>query len=387
MKSIYVTILLLLSTLMITVGQTNETDSLNRLMAQTGADTTRVLLLSQLANSYRFFNPDSAMIIAQQALLLSRKLNFTKGEIRALNALGSILQIQGEYPKALEIELEALRISKNSHDPEEATSLAYIGFVYMQLGEYRQALRYFRQVLEIDERRQIINIAALSGIGDAYEKMNQLDSASFYQLQAHALLKDMPRGTLQSLVLMRLGVIQARLGNIAGALRYYHDALENAYLTGDLLNQGRVQQRIAELYHQSHQMDSSLAYARQAFSTCERVSHKLWQLQASSLLVKLHQEHNKLDSAFYYLQVSAVIKDSLFGPEKFQRLQLLTSIEQQRQQEILQAQAAFKNKIRLYALLATLAVFLLLAIILYRNNRQKQKLPKPSSSKKKKWLL
>jgi signal transduction histidine kinase len=89
--------------------------------------------------------------------------------------------------------------------------------------------------------------------------------------------------------------------------------------------------------------------------------------------VKLYQEHKKLDSAFYYLQISSVIKDSLFGPEKFQRLQLLTSIEQRRQQEILQAQAAFKNKIRLYVLLATLGVFLLLAIILYRNNRQKQK--------------
>jgi signal transduction histidine kinase len=373
MKPLYITILLVLSTLMIAVSQTSETDSLKKLLAQTGTDTTRVLLLNGLASSYRFSNPDSAMILAQQALLLSRKMNFTRGEVRALNALGSTLQIRGEYPKALEMEFEALRISKNSHDPEEATSLAYIGGVYLQLSEYRQALRYFRQALEINERRQNITISTLSNIGDAYEKMNQLDSASFYQLQANTLLKDVPRGTLHSLVPTRLGVIQARLGNIAGALRYYHDALENAFLTGDLLNQGRVQHRIAELYHQSHQLDSSLAYARLAFITCERVSHKLWQLQASSLLVKLYQEHNKLDSAFYYLQVSAVIKDSLFGPEKFQRLQLLTSIEQQRQQEILQAQAAFKNKIRLYALLAILAVFLLLAIILYRNNRQKQK--------------
>ena len=79
MKSLYITILLLLSTLMITVSQTNDTDSLKKLFAQTGTDTTRVLLLNGLASSYRFSNPDSAMILTRRALQLSRKLNFTKG--------------------------------------------------------------------------------------------------------------------------------------------------------------------------------------------------------------------------------------------------------------------------------------------------------------------
>ncbi|MBC7827399.1 MAG: tetratricopeptide repeat protein [Chitinophagaceae bacterium] len=374
MKPFYVTILLLLSNLMIAVSQTSDTDSLKKLLAQTDADTTRVLLLSRLAGAYRFSNLDTALILSQQALLLSRKLNFTRGEVRALNLLGSTLQSLGEYPKALEAEFEALRMSKSSHDREaEATSLVYIGSIYIQLNEYQQALFYLQQVLKIDECPQHIAILALSAIGDAYEKMNRLDSASVYQLQAKGMLKELPRGTLQSLVPLRLGRIQVRLGNSASALRYYHDVLDNAHLTGDLLNQGRAQHRIAEIYHQSHQLDSSLMYARLAFINCQQTSQKLWQLYASDLLVKLFQEQNKLDSAYYYLQVSQVIKDSLFSPEKFQRLQLLTSIEQQRQREILQAQADFKNKIRLYASLATVGVFLVLAILLYRNNRQKQK--------------
>ena len=187
------------------------------------------------------------------------------------------------------------------------------------------------------------------------------------------MLKELGRGPLHSLVRLRLGIIEDRLGNKISALSYYHDALDSANLIGDLINRGRAQQRIAEVYHQLHQLDSSLTYARLAFITCEQASQKLWQLYASNLLVKLFQEQNKLDSAFYYQQAALVIKDSVFSPEKFQRLQLLTSTEQQRQQEILQAQESFKNKIKLYALLAALGVFLLIAIILYRNNRQKQK--------------
>src|SRR4051794_20314975 len=108
MRSLYITILLLLSTLMTAISQMSETDSIKKLLAQSRADTTKALLLSQLANAYRFSNPDTAIILAQKALLLSRKLNFSRGEVRALNSFGSPLQIQGEYPKALEVELEAL---------------------------------------------------------------------------------------------------------------------------------------------------------------------------------------------------------------------------------------------------------------------------------------
>src|SRR5262249_11149712 len=42
-------------------------------------------------------------------------------------------------------------------------------------------------------------------------------------------------------------------------------------------------------------------------------------------------------------------------------------------QQVEAAKTAFKNKVTQYGLLAGLAVFLLIAFILYRNNRQKQK--------------
>ncbi|MEP7374744.1 MAG: ATP-binding protein [Chitinophagaceae bacterium] len=374
MKSLSVVILLLLLNPIMVDSQIAETDSLKRLLAQASPDTTRVVLLNRLAGLYRFNKPDSAIILIQQGLQLARKLNYTRGEVRALSAFGEALRFQGEYPTAMATEFEALRISRNSHDPEpEATSLTVIGSIYIQLNEFQQGLSYFRRALKINERLEQTNILALSSIGDAYEKMNQLDSASFYQEQAYSRLKALPRGNLASLVTMRLGILQARLGNTAAALGHYHYALANANLMGDLLNRGRVQYQIAELYYQLKQPDSSLAYARQAFITCQQAVQKSWQVFSSNLLVKLYRERDNLDSAFYYQQVATALKDSLYGPEKFQRLQLLTSMEQLRQQEILQAQERFKNKIKLYALLAAVLVFLFLAIILYRNNRQKQK--------------
>jgi signal transduction histidine kinase len=82
---------------------------------------------------------------------------------------------------------------------------------------------------------------------------------------------------------------------------------------------------------------------------------------------------HKYDSAFYYEDLATSIKDSLYGIPKFKQLQLLMLSEQKRQQKIEQEQERYKNKTRMIALWSTVGVFLIIAFILYRNNRQKQK--------------
>jgi signal transduction histidine kinase len=67
------------------------------------------------------------------------------------------------------------------------------------------------------------------------------------------------------------------------------------------------------------------------------------------------------------------MKDSLYGPEKFKQLQLITLNEQQRQQEIEQDQERYRNKIKYIILFIVLSVFLLISFLLFRNNRQQQK--------------
>ena len=363
--------------LLVSIGsacQKPVADSIRRLLLQNCPDTSRVLLLVKLSTSYLFFQPDSAVILSQKIIQQARKLDFAMGEGRALNVLGSVLRLRGDLPQALEAHFEALRISRTIRDREsEASSLVFIGVVYMQLSDYRQGIFYQQQARQIRERLPSFNILAISNIGDAYQSMNQMDSAMFYHQQAYALSKALPRGTVGSVVLTRLGNLQNRLGNNREALQDYQKALDNANITGDMLNRGRVQYRMAELYFKIHQPDSSLYYARQSFETSRRVSQEIILLSATNLMVKLYQANGNMDSAFHYLQLAAIANDSLFGPEKFQRLQLLTLAEQQRQQQLLQEQAHSQSHFLRIGLLSALAVFLLIAFLLWRNARQQKR--------------
>jgi C4-dicarboxylate-specific signal transduction histidine kinase len=179
---------------------------------------------------------------------------------------------------------------------------------------------------------------------------------------------------------MGLGIVQKRLGNNIETLKYYQRALSTAYTSGDVSNRARAQYLVAELYDNANNPDSSLHYAQLSFANAQNSDNKRSLLRVGGLLTKLYKAKGSIDSAFYYQQITMALKDSLFGVEKFHQLQLLALTEQQRVQQIEQRQKEneqeqerYKNRISTYALLAILGVFLLLAIILFKNNRQKQK--------------
>ena len=188
MKSVYIFLLLLAPT--VSFGQIVMADSLKQLLRQKHSDTSRIMLQVQLAHTYLFYQQDSAIFLAQQAIQQARTLHFAKGESWALNALGSALRLRGDLPQSLEIHFQALQICRASGDwteKQEAWVLSERSTV--QVNDYRQALRYYSKPVKINDRFKDRDILKFSGIGDVYENMNQLDSALIFQQQAYALLK------------------------------------------------------------------------------------------------------------------------------------------------------------------------------------------------------
>jgi len=178
MKIFSIGLLLLIFKMPVVFCQTlQNTDSIKLLLMKNPEDTSRILLLAQLAGNYRFFNPDSSIIIARQAMDLAQMTRFDKGKVRALNIYGEARRFQGEFPQSLEAQFNALQISKNIDDKEgEQGCLGSIGLVYLELNEYRQAFNYLCQATKINEHlsNNLTEGLWLSGIGYGYLKMNIL---------------------------------------------------------------------------------------------------------------------------------------------------------------------------------------------------------------------
>src|SRR5687768_761785 len=84
------------------LAQQQRIDSLLHLLKETKADTGRSILLAQISYHYLQLKADTAFPIALEALTLSRKIKFRKGEAQAENQLGNIYWLFGNYPRAIE---------------------------------------------------------------------------------------------------------------------------------------------------------------------------------------------------------------------------------------------------------------------------------------------
>ncbi len=357
-------------------GQLTYTDSLKRLLAQSHRDTNRVNLLLDLCYAYYFQKPDTSLIYSDSAASLSNELNFVKGEIEALNNAGESLRFLGDYPRSLRLQFRALELARKINDAgREANSMGFIGFTYIEFKEYRQALTYLfsSRNKNRQSKNQLKETFDLTNIGHAYDFLGITDSALYYQQLSYKTYTGLTHGPLKSLILTRLGNAYFNMGKKDSAFKYYFAALKNAPGVNDKVNNSKAERKLAELYKSNSQYDSSLYYAKLSFIDGKQSLQRLELLETSELLVSLFLEKKNIDSAFFYQGFAKSMTDSLYGPKKFKELQLLMLEEQQRQQEIQQAQERYRNKTRMIGLWSAVGVFLIIAFILYRNNRHKQK--------------
>lgn len=357
-------------------AQSPATDSLRRILAHTPADSARVLLLLELGRSYRASQPDSTMYLAQEAWQLARQLNFDKGRGRAQGMIGMVLRERGELPKAYANQLIGLQLSRQSHDPEgEAYNLNCLGNISLDLRQYPQAIGYYRASEGLYRRLHRLPwvVGALTNLGSCYEKLNQLDSALALQQRAERLLAQNLRPRLAvALTLRNMGIVQARLGHPAEAFAYYRRALQETQATNDLRNRAMAHYHMALLFEQRQQPDSSLLHARAALNNAQAVSFRLTVMDAGVLLARLYQARHRPDSAFHYQSLAGVARDSLFGPEKFQQLELMAFTEQQQQLRQRAAQEQQTARYQRAGLLSLLGVALTVALLLgWANRRQR----------------
>ena len=360
-----------------TSAQPAVSDRIRAALARTPSDSSRVRLLLKLAYTYRASRPDSTLHLTHRALALARQLGFSKGEGRALSILGAALRERGDLPQAYAYQLKARQLSNANHDVEnEAFSLNALGNISLDLCQYQQAISYYAQSKTRYEQLNLPHWVAgsLTNLGSCYEKMGVLDSALRLQQQAEALIARHPIPRLAAALSLRnMGAVQARLGHYPEAVDYYRRALRETARTNDFRNRAMAQYHLALLYDARQQPDSSLYYARQAMHSAQVVTYRVTVLGAANLLAHLYQTRHNPDSAYHYKSLAQAVQDSLFGPEKFRQLQLLSLAEQQREQVQHEENALQTARYQRLQLLAALGIFLTIALVLaWANRRQRQ---------------
>lgn len=333
-------LLLLLFCCRFAAAQTAVIDSLRKALPAAKEDSNRVTLLWKLAEQYRFFKPDTTVQLAQRALLLAQRIGYVEGESRSLAVMATGQYLMGNYPQALsnymgKLQLEEKRASGRNY----ASALNNIGLMYILLNDYPHALEYLRRADSTltatggAARRELEN-PVLINMGEAFYRLQAVDSATHYFTRALALARAGSDGFSQGASLLGLGNVAAMVDSNEAALRHYKAAfpLLNDGVNNDLMCE--VSLGLANVFSKTGPPDSALHYANLAYRTGERDGFLSRQLDAAIFLSKWYKGAAQFDSAFAYLERANALQNELKGQERIRETTIISSNEKLRQAEL-----------------------------------------------------
>jgi len=341
-------------------------------------DTTRGRLTYELAFGYRFSDIDSSLYYTDAAIAYAEKLDLPAVKSLMLSLKGATVLEAGKLPESLRYQFEALEIGEQLKDTTNiAFALNRIGNIYMELGDFKRANEYYFQSKNLFEKIGDVGMVhnEMSNIGNIYNLMKQPDSGLYYlRIVYEAAQKSGDRNKYTRPEMMfRIGNAYRLKGEKEKAMEYYKRGIKEANFDNDTRNLAMNNLFLATLYDEMNLPDSSIKYAYHAIQTGRSISFRKGVYEASSLLSGLFKYRNQDDSAYKYLSIAYAEKDSLTGTKRFQELQRIILDKQEQERDAEAKRIADRNKQRQMALLSGLGVFLIIAAILYRNNKQKQK--------------
>jgi signal transduction histidine kinase len=361
---------------MLANAQNVESDSLKQLLPTTVDPVKRVILLEGLSYAYVSTYPDTALQYALEGLRLARDNKDLNGEALCINALGNVYFTVGDNPKALEFYFQYLKIKENSKS-RRGLPVAYfnIANVFTEEKEYPKALQYLFKAKTEDEKAN--NQEALVfdnySFASVYLRMGKADSALYFIKQSHEQAQQLKDKNLIGAILNTYGEIHLFLKNTDLALQYFNESLPYAEAIKDHEVLASDYFGLAKVYKQTGIADSSIYYARKALNLANEAPFLKQVLEISTFLTNAFSLQKQYDSAFHYQQLSISTKDSLFNVEQVKKVQNMKFQEQQRQQAIEAARVEARNKIKFLVIICASVIFLVIALVLWRNNIQKHK--------------
>jgi signal transduction histidine kinase len=352
---------------------TEKIDTLKQNLLLAKNDSTKINAIERIAFFYERLNVDSSLIYYNAGLDLARQKSYSWAEARLLAGLSGLMEHQGRYAEAFELLFKSLKIAEDHHLAYDiARANRRISGPYAELKDYPKSITYLLKALQIDEAIQYPDKVAIDhyALANSYEKINNLDTAALH-INFALTHKDLLNGLMQAVYAID-GHIKQKQKNYEQAAISYWKGFEEAQKNSDLIGSSELCADFSGLYLERNLSDSAIFYALKGINYANEVTFQKGIMRNGYLLAELY-DSSAPATALKYFKMATAAEQKLFGVNTIQTIQHLLASEDAKQKELEDAKKAYQNKLRILGLFAGLATLLIIAFILYRNNRHKQK--------------
>ncbi len=406
----------------------SDLDSLQKAFQEATADTSRVKILNNIAWEYMFNRPELALENAQRALDLAmesayddglgqaanaiavhyavksdypraisyfnmakdvyERVGNSKGLSGALNNLGNVYRLQGNYTKALAVYFKVFQLlrTQKKGSAAEAAAVNNIGLVYELQGDIDQALHYYHQSLALEKRENRKKGIAISyhNIGQLlFEQKNMLDSALYYFYESIKIKEEINNVAGIATSYNSIGEVLNKRNDHEKALEYHLKALSIQELQGLQANISISHRFIAETYLSKKAPKKSLPSALKSYELATEIG-AIDHLSKSGLtLAAVYEALGEYQKANGLLHECMALNDSLVNDEKLKEIGRLESVYDlekmeaenellRKEQKLKEVESGQKNIFMIFGSLFLL-VTLFFSLHFFRKNRKIQK--------------
>ncbi|MEO5984149.1 MAG: tetratricopeptide repeat protein, partial [Ferruginibacter sp.] len=365
-----------------------QIESLRSLLKNTSNDTLRMEIARSFCIYYMDIKRDSALYFVEQQLALAKQLKLKLWEADALDNLGYIRFLLTSYPRSLQAFIEGVKIAEDKESEKNIwriskfskeanpriarlTVLAVIHHDMARLyggtrNREKELFNYFKalKIAESINDQAILSIVNMS-LGLTFINLNKLDSALVFEQQALNYSNTSGFQQNKGRILYRIGMIYFKKGNYGMAKQYFLEVIQESREHNNQQDLGEAFVSLANLYLITGNTDSSLWNAKKGLEIFQSIGSPYELANAYTSLSSIHRSRNNMDSAFIYQGLAMNAKDSLNNAEKIEQFQNIGFDEQLRLRELEEEKIQVQHKIRTYALLTAIAVFMLIAFLLF----------------------
>lgn len=266
-----------------------------------------VLVNSLLDQSKNFFadSAEKAIALAMEARVIADSIHFPQGEAYALKNIGIANYYQGKYLEALDYYRQSLTFFKDIKDNVGIANVySNIGTVYYAQGDDVKALENYLESLKYAELSgdKLRMLTTLNNVGAVYNnKPATHDKALQYYLQALPISEELGKRDELGAISVNIGSIYSDKRDHAKAMLYFNKALK-VYGNGE--GSQHAYNAIGALYNDEKNFEEALQNHNLALSISKKLNDKLSVVNSLIGLGKVYVTKGDYKDAIVYFKAA-----------------------------------------------------------------------------------
>jgi len=286
-------------------------------------ETTRFLVLADIAYEYRIVNPDTCIALGKKVLKAGEELQQLRVQANGLNVIGIGNFHKGNYTEALACYLRGLSIEEQlGGNRNIAVYLNNIGMIHELQGDFGAALAVYERSLQFMERlgdKQAMG-TLLSNMGIIYYNLGNLELALESYQKSLNITTSIGDKQVQSYTLNNIADILSLQGNYAQAIDHYQRSLQLKKEIGDDWAATYTYNGLAKVHLHLQLYEKSIQYAEEGLQIAQRIKALAEIKMLNYTLFEIYKQKGDYVSALAYHENYKQTSDSLFTVEKSRTL-------------------------------------------------------------------